>query len=82
MFGKILVIKKNEKIKSILFYILLIISISFLYAYTDAFINSDKSSLKLLNKAFIFSFIFNIIMLIFGYFESKYISKNKNEPPV
>ena len=79
MFGKIIRIQKNENIKSILFYLMLILGLSFIYAYLNVYRSNNPEALQILNRALIFSVILNTLLFVFRYFEGKYIKRKEEE---
>lgn len=72
----------HEKVKSILFYVLLFFFIAFVYAYVFAVRDKQEAVLNYFHAAMKFSLGLTIATSIIKYFEMKYIDrkeKDKNE---
>jgi hypothetical protein len=71
--------KTNERIKNILFWILLIVFGAFIYAYFHAWSDQHSDSIKYLNDALVYSIIITIPIALIKHFERKYIERKEKE---
>jgi hypothetical protein len=71
--------KTHERIKSILFWTLLVFFGAFIYAYIHACSDKHSDTIKYLNDALVYSFIIIIPIGFIKYFEIKYIKRKEKE---
>lgn len=71
--------KTHERIKNILFWILLVFFGAFIYAYFRAWSDKHSDTIKYLNDALVYSFIITIQIGFIKYFEIKYIKRKEKE---
>lgn len=71
--------KTHEKIKNILFWILLVFFGAFIYAYIHACSDKHSDTIKYLNDALVYSIIITIPIDVIKYFEMKYIERKEKE---
>ena len=71
--------KTHERIKSILFWTLLVFFGAFIYAYVRAWSDQHSDTIKYLNDALVYSIIITIPIVVIKYFEMKYIERKEKE---
>jgi hypothetical protein len=71
--------KIHERIKSILFWTLLVFFGAFIYAYFRSWRDEHNATIAYLNEALIYSLILCIPIIVIKHFERKYIERKEKE---